>query len=82
MLEKINILHQQLRKAKYFYYECEDINKMSIMTDYEFDILEKEYDKLCEDFKVPEKYRLSSYVGFDIAMPMSLYNFYKNRQWV
>ncbi len=43
-LNKLQELHAKLRKAKYFYYEKHE----SIMSDYEFDMMESEYKKLAE----------------------------------
>lgn len=40
------------------------------MTDYEFDMLQKEYDKLCDIYKIPLQNRITNFIGFDVLMPM------------
>ena len=45
-LNKLQELHAKLRKAKYFYYEKHE----SIMSDYEFDMMESEYKKFWKTF--------------------------------
>ena len=67
-MERLQELHKLLRRAKYFYYEQNE----SIMSDYEFDTLEKEYDILCNEFNISEKIRVSNFVGFSIMIPMSV----------
>ena len=67
--DEIQELHKKLSKARYFYYEKSEL----IMTDYEYDILEKDYDLQCEIYKVPIERRLSNFVGFSIAIPRQLF---------
>ena len=74
--EELQDLHKKLSKAKYFYYEKSE----SIMTDYEFDKLEKDYDKYCEIYNAPIERRLSSFVGFSHNIPRQLFeNFPQER---
>ena len=42
------------------------------MSDYEFDMLEKEYIKLCNEFSIEEEKRVTNFVGFGIMIPMTL----------
>ncbi len=67
-MERLQELHALLRRAKYFYYEKSE----SIMSDYEFDMLEKEYNKLCNKFSIEEEKRVTNFVGFGIMIPMTL----------
>lgn len=67
-LHELNFMHKQLRKARYFYYE----KSKSIMTDYEYDIIEKRYDELCYKYKICEGSKITNFVGFNIAIPMAL----------
>lgn len=64
-------LHKELRKYRYFYYELHQ----SLITDYDYDILEKKYDSLCDNLKIPHQFRVSNFVGFSINIPMNPYNF-------
>lgn len=66
-MERLQELHTLLRRAKYFYYEKSE----SIMSDYEFDMLEKEYARLCNEFSIEEEKRVTNFVGFNIAIPMT-----------
>lgn len=82
-MEELNRIHQLLRRAKYFYYEY--VNEatgesVSIMSDYEFDIMEKEYDVLCDRFGIKQEYRVTNFVGWDFRIPMSLFSFYPKDQ--
>ncbi len=73
-LNKLQELHAKLRKAKYFYYEKHE----SIMSDYEFDMMESEYKKLAEVVGINDKHNMATqFVGFDAFSPMNLNNFYK-----
>lgn len=67
-MEKLQELHSQIRKCKYFYYEKHE----SIISDYEFDMIEIEYVKLCDEFNVPQELRVTNFVGFSIMIPMRL----------
>lgn len=42
------------------------------MSDYEFDMLEKEYNKLCDKFSIEEEKRVTNFVGFSVMIPMRL----------
>jgi NAD-dependent DNA ligase len=74
-LKELNNIHRDLRRYRYFYYECENILEVDKNTipDYEYDMLEKEYDKYCNELKIPLEMRVSNFVGFDIGIPMNLY---------
>ncbi len=67
--EELNEMHRLLRKARYFYYEL----SQTIMSDYDYDILEKEYDRQADLHKVSHIIRISNFVGFNIKMPMNLF---------
>ena len=56
-LNKLQELHAKLRKAKYFYYEKHE----SIMSDYEFDMMESEYKKLAEVVGINDKHNMAYY---------------------
>lgn len=74
-IEELNIIHRDLRKYRYFYYECEDILKIDTNTisDYDYDMLEIKYTKYCNELEIPHNLRITNYVGFDIGIPMNLY---------
>ncbi len=57
-------IHKTLSKARYMYYE----QHTSIMSDYEYDMLEKKYDKFCDVYEVPMNKRVTNFVGFDIGI--------------
>lgn len=67
-MSKLSEMHSLLRRYRYFYYE----KNVSLVTDYEYDIMEKEYDKMCTLHNVPKSSRISSFVGFSINIPMQL----------
>jgi len=67
--EELQEVHKQLSKAKYFYYEKSE----SIMTDYEYDMLEKQYIKFCDVYKVPSERRVTEFVGFSLYIPRQLF---------
>lgn len=67
--EELQEIHKQLSKAKYFYYEKSE----SIMTDYEYDMLEKSYDKGCNFYDVPNERRVTEFVGFSLYIPKQLF---------
>jgi NAD-dependent DNA ligase len=72
-LDRLQEMHAQLRRAKFFYYEKHE----SIMIDCEFDMLEKKYTKLAEDVGILDKHNMATeFVGFDAISPMNLNNFY------
>ena len=73
--DELQELHKLLLRAKYQYYE----KSISIMTDYEFDMLEKEYDKCCEIYNAPIKRRLSNFVGFSYDIPLTLFKFFRKK---
>jgi thiol-disulfide isomerase/thioredoxin len=72
MLDKLQEMHAQLSKAKYLYYEAHK----SIMTDYEFDMLEKEYAELAEIVGISDRHNASKVIGSGI-LPRNLNHFYK-----
>ena len=74
-IEDLNIIHKNLRKYRYFYYECEDILLIdnNTITDINYDLLERQYNKYCDELEIPLEQRVSNYVGFDIGIPMNLY---------
>ena len=69
--EQLQETHKLIGRAKYFYYEKSE----SIMTDQEFDKLEKEYDKYCEVYNAPKERRWSDVVGFSWNIPLTLFPF-------
>lgn len=74
--EKLQELHKLIGKAKYFYYEYDNNEKdVQIMSDYEFDMLEKKYDKYCEILNAPKERRWSDVVGFSWDVPLTLFPF-------
>lgn len=73
---RVNELHKLIRKAKYFYYVGVEEGHQPIMSDYEFDMVEKEYEELCFRLGVPQEKMASEFVGFSIGIPMRL--FYTN----
>lgn len=78
-LDILQTMHANLRKYRYFYYECNDIIKVdgNIISDYEYDILEKRYDVLCNELGIIKELRMSERVGWDVMIPMDLNNFYE-----
>lgn len=70
-LDRLQEMHAQLARAKYFYYEKHE----SIMSDYEFDMMEKEYSDLADVLGIDKKHRITEVVGFGLA-PRDLNNFY------
>lgn len=70
-LEELDNIHKDLRKYKYFYYEKDE----SLISDYDFDMLETLYKKWCAFYNIPKEYTLNNYVGFSLGMPMSLLSF-------
>jgi hypothetical protein len=71
--KRVNEMHALLRRARYFYYVGVENGHDTIMSDYDYDMLEKEYDTLCARLGVPEKKMISNFVGFDYKMPMQLF---------
>lgn len=67
--EELNEMHKLLRKARYFYYE----QHKSIMSDYDYDMLEKNYDIHAQIHGVDHSMKISNFVGFDIRIPMNLF---------
>lgn len=65
----LNKLHRDLRRYKFFYYEKDE----SLISDYDFDMMEKSYEEGCDRLGVKREMRLSSFVGFDMRMPMNLF---------
>ena len=47
------------------------------MSDYDFDILEKEYNDLAEEIGIDKELQVSEFVGFSLNIPMNLNNYYK-----
>jgi NAD-dependent DNA ligase len=74
-IKELNEIHKSLRRYRYFYYVCEDIIEIdkNTISDYDYDMLEKQYNKYCNELEIPLENRVSNYVGFDIAIPMNLY---------
>lgn len=62
-------IHKLLRRYRYFYYEMDE----SLVTDYQYDMLEIEYTKLCDEHNIKQEGRITNFVGFDIKIPMRLY---------
>lgn len=67
-IEELNELHKLLRRAKYFYY----IEHESLISDSEYDKLEKEYRKQCEIHNIPEEINIYNHIGFSHDIPLSL----------
>lgn len=70
ILNNIQELHSNIRKLRYYYYEMH----VSLVTDYEFDLMEKEYTRLCNIINIPNEIRITNFIGFDIGIPMNLIN--------
>jgi thiol-disulfide isomerase/thioredoxin len=71
-LDKLQEMHSKLARAKFFYYEKHE----SIMTDYEFDIIEKEYSILSKKIGIQDSHSASEAIGSK-ALPRNLNHFYK-----
>lgn len=71
-LEDCQIIHADLRKYRYWYYNLHN----SLISDYEYDMLEKKYDRLCDYIGINLELRVSEKVGWDDLIPMNLHNFY------
>lgn len=69
-IEELDIIHKDLRRYRWFYYEAEE--PQSLISDYEYDMLEKLYEKECDKLGIVTEKRITNYIGFDIAIPMSL----------
>lgn len=69
-LENLNVKHKLLRKYRYHYYELD----VSLVGDYEYDMLEKEYTEGCDRLGIAKINRIDNYVGFTWRIPMSLLN--------
>lgn len=67
-MKKLNKLHRLLRKYRYFYHE----KNISLLSDYEYDIMEKEYDTMCLSYNILNQNRVSNFVGFSIRIPMNI----------
>ena len=50
-IKELNELHKLLRKAKYDYY----VEHISVISDFEYDMLEKKYREACEIHNIPEE---------------------------
>lgn len=62
-------MHRRLRKYRFFYYERDE----SLVSDYEYDMLEKKYAEECDRFGIHKRYRVDNFVGFNIRIPMNIY---------
>lgn len=71
-LNDAQITHADLRKYRYWYYNLHN----SSISDYDYDMLEKKYDRLCDYLGVDLRLRVSEHVGWDDLIPMNLNNFY------
>lgn len=67
-LEQLKEAHIKLRSYRYWYYE----KSKSLITDYEYDMLEKEYEQGCDKLNIPTEDRVTNFVGFDIRIPMNI----------
>lgn len=65
--ERIVELSWKILEAKYWYY-YRDAGKIS---DYEYDLMEKEYEKLCHDLGIEPS--ASNMVGFDESRPSCMH---------
>ena len=72
--QELQELHKKLTKARYDYYEKSESN----MTDFEYDMMEKEYNKYCEIYNAPKERMVSSFVGFSWDIPLTLFPFLEN----
>lgn len=70
----IDKLHYQLRRARYFYYHKDAPE----ITDYEYDILEKQYEMLCNDNRISLEKIIDNFVGYSDAIPMSIFYTFNN----
>lgn len=68
--EELQEAHKLIGRAKYHYYE----KHTSIMSDYEFDKLERKYNKYCEIHNAPKERRWSEIVGFSWDVPLVLFS--------
>jgi hypothetical protein len=50
----------------------------SIISDYEFYMMEKEYNKICGILEIEKELRVTEFIGWNIKIPMSLYSFKKD----
>ena len=69
-MEELDIRHKNLRMYRYYYY----VLSKSLVSDYVYDNLEKEYIILCDELKISQEVRISNFIGFNIRIPMSLLN--------
>ncbi len=74
MKENFLKMHYNLRKYRYHYYELHE----NLVSDYDYDMLEKDYDNLADALEIPRELRVSNFVGFDIRIPINPYNLIKN----
>ncbi len=74
-LTEVDVIHKQLRKCRYFYYELHE----SLMSDYDYDMLEKQYTEVCDRLGLNPIYRVDGYVGSSDRIPRSLLSFYKEQ---
>lgn len=80
--EELQEIHKNLRKYRYFYYECSNIISVdkNTISDYEYDMLEKKYDKICNAYDAPRERRVTNFIGFSNGIPKQLFeNFPQNK---
>ena len=66
---ELNKIHRDLRKHRFLYYERDE----SVISDYDYDMLEKKYIEWCERLGVKPEMRINSFVGFSYKIPMNLF---------
>ena len=50
------------------------------MSDFDYDVLEKKYDKICDAYDAPRERRVTNFVGFSRVIPRQLFeNFPQNK---
>lgn len=66
----LNATHKELRRYRYFYYERSE----TLISDYDYDMLEKKYIKLSDELIFDQTRRIDNFVGFSFRIPMILIN--------
>jgi len=67
-IENLNEIHKLLRKYRYFYYEMSE----TLISDYEYDKLERTYTTLCDRLGITSKDKITNFVGFSFRIPFIL----------
>lgn len=67
-VENVNKIHKLLRKYRYFYYEMSE----TLVSDYEYDKLERAYSVMCDRLGITSKDKITNFVGFSFRIPFIL----------